>query len=61
MASPQTLGVPPLTATVSKRTSKAGTSDILKLTFKNNIDADLSHYPGTASWANGTPDLTLLP
>ena len=61
VSSPQTIGVPPLTATVSKRTITANSSDVLTLTFKNNVDTNLTHYTGTASWDNGTPDLTLLP
>ena len=61
VASPQTLGVPPLTATVSKRTVEAGQTEVLVLTFKNNVDTNLTHYTGTASWDNGTPNLTLLP
>ncbi len=59
--SPQTLGVPPLTATVSKRTVEAGDTEVLTLTFKNNVDTNLTHYTGSASWDNGTPNLTLLP
>ena len=53
--------VPPLTATVSKRTIEGNGSEVLLLTFKNNVDTNLTHYTGTASFDSPTPSLTLLP
>jgi hypothetical protein len=59
LASPQDLVVPPLTSDSTKRKINHASSDVLYLIFKNNVDPDLSHYTGTASF--GATDLTILP
>jgi hypothetical protein len=59
LASPVSLGVPPLVADKNKRKISHGSSDVLTLIFKNNASTNLSLYTGTASF--GPVDLTILP
>ena len=61
MASPQTLGVPPLTATVSKRTIEGNGSEGSPATFKKNVDTNLTHYTGTvARQSDAEPDASAV-
>jgi hypothetical protein len=59
LASPVSLGVPPLVADPNRRKINHGQSDTLILIFKNNASPTLANYTGTASF--GSTNLTILP